>query len=77
MSSFVADYTLVIRKLWKEEAKVRGAHRDLLGHAAHGIARFLRCHAKGSDRDALLALADQAEQVSQICFEYPVPRGQA
>lgn len=74
MSRYVTEYTPIVKKLWRDEAWVSGPEREMVGVAALGIARFLRRRAPAeSDCLEILALADEVEQVGEICFNHPEP----
>lgn len=79
MVTVVDEYTEVINRLHAEETNVSGEERRTMGYVADGIARFLRGCPCGNptDRLALLALAERAEEVSLRCFASPHPTGKA
>ncbi|MCC6557520.1 MAG: hypothetical protein IT372_31600 [Polyangiaceae bacterium] len=76
MSRYVSEYAPFVLKLRRDEACYSGPEREMVGVAAIGIARFLRRRAPvESDCLEILALADEAEQVGEICLNHPEPIG--
>jgi hypothetical protein len=79
MATVVDEYKKVIRNLHTEETNVRGDEREMIGYIANGIARFLRRRpcSDQTERLALLALADRAEEISMRCLASSHPTGEA
>jgi len=79
MSTFLEDYTEVVRRMHVRETEAGWFERKMLGFVAAGIARFIRRRSceYPADRPALLVLADRADAIAARCHSRHPPTGEA